>query len=59
MPTKLEKETQAEQSERFKKVAQDMINAGELDPAEAEGVVSRLLSRHDCRPSQSNPLEPE
>lgn len=44
MPKKKNQETQAEQSERFKKAAQDMIDAGDLDPDEADGLVSRILA---------------
>ena len=38
------KETQAEQSERFKKAVQDMIDAGELNPTEAEKALERLTN---------------
>lgn len=34
MPKRKKGETSAEQSERFKKLAQDMIDAGELSPTE-------------------------
>ena len=43
MPKKKMQETQAEQSERFKKDAQKLIDAGELDPDAAERSMERLL----------------
>ena len=36
MPKKQKQESQKEQSERFRKAVQDMIDAGELSPTEAE-----------------------
>lgn len=44
MPKKGREETQKEQSERFKKAVQDMVDAGELNPTEAEGAFERLMS---------------
>ena len=38
-------ETQAEQSERFKKDAQELINAGELSPTDAENALDKLVRR--------------
>jgi hypothetical protein len=43
MLTKKAKETQAEQSERFRKEAQRLIDAGELSPTEAEGKLYKAL----------------
>lgn len=44
MPKKQNAETQAEQSERFKREAQRLIDAGELSPTEAERQLDRILS---------------
>ena len=44
MPTKSRKETQEEQSARFKTEAQKLIDAGELNPTEADKRLSELLS---------------
>lgn len=43
MPPKKNPETQAEQSERFKKDAQRLIDAGELSPTEADAVLDKLV----------------
>ena len=43
MPKKKRHERQAEQSARFKKDAQELIDAGELNPTEAEEAVERLV----------------
>ena len=43
MPKKQKQETQKEQSERFKKAVQDMIDAGELNPTEAEEALDGLV----------------
>jgi polyhydroxyalkanoate synthesis regulator phasin len=45
MPKKKRHETQAEQSERFKKDAQKLIDAGELSPTEAEKGLEGLVKR--------------
>lgn len=45
MPKKLRQESQAEQSKRFKRDAQRLADAGELDPTEADAAVSRLIRR--------------
>lgn len=42
MPKKQRQETQAEQSERFKRDAQKLIDAGELNPTDAEAAMDRL-----------------
>lgn len=44
MPKKAKVETQKDQSERFKKALQDMIDAGELSPTEADANFDRLMS---------------
>jgi polyhydroxyalkanoate synthesis regulator phasin len=45
MPKKSTKETPEEQSERFKHEAQKLIDAGELNPTEAEEALDRLTKR--------------
>ena len=45
MPKKLKPESEQEQSERFKRDAQRLIDAGELDPERGEGAIADLLSR--------------
>jgi hypothetical protein len=45
MPKKKRQETQEEQSERFKRDAQKLIDDGELDPIEAEAAVNRLVRK--------------
>jgi polyhydroxyalkanoate synthesis regulator phasin len=43
MPRKAKIESQAEQSERFKREAERMIAAGELSPTEAEAAIENVL----------------
>ena len=43
MPKKAKVETQAEQSARFKRDAQGLIDAGELSPTEAERALEELI----------------
>lgn len=45
MPKKLKHETQAKQSARFRRDAQKLIDAGELNPTEAEEAVRRLVRK--------------
>ena len=45
MPKKLKPESEAEQSERFRSDAQKLIDAGELDPREAERMVDEIVRR--------------
>lgn len=45
MPKKQNAETQAEQSERFKREAQRLIDAGELSPTEAERAMDDMLKQ--------------
>jgi len=44
MPKKQRKETQAEQSARFKAEVQRLIDAGELSPTEAEEALDKLVA---------------
>lgn len=47
MAKKEKQESQTEQSERFQRLVQDMVDAGELSPTEAderfEGAIRRVL----------------
>jgi polyhydroxyalkanoate synthesis regulator phasin len=43
MPKQKRKETQAEQSERFRKAVQDLVDAGELNPTEAEAALDKMV----------------
>jgi polyhydroxyalkanoate synthesis regulator phasin len=43
--TKPKKETQAEQSRRFEKAVQDLIDAGELSPTEAEERFEKAMNK--------------
>lgn len=45
MPKQKKQESQAEQSERFRKAVQDMIGAGELSPTVAEAVFERAMDK--------------
>jgi hypothetical protein len=45
MPPKKNPESPKEQSERFKRDAQKLIDAGELDPTEAEKGLEGLVKR--------------
>lgn len=43
MPKKAKQESQAEQSQRFRKEAQRLIDAGELNPTAAAAAMDRLM----------------
>lgn len=45
MAKKAKQESQAEQSERFRKAVQDMVDAGELSPTEAEERFERAVKK--------------
>lgn len=45
MPKKTQSETPEEQSERFKREAQKLIDAGELSPADADAALDRIIKR--------------
>lgn len=45
MPKKKRQETQAEQSDRFKRDAQRLIDAGELNPTEADAALDKLVRK--------------
>ena len=44
MPKKSKPESEAEQSERFRREAQKLIDAGELDPRKGENEIERLIA---------------
>lgn len=52
MPKKKVQETQAEQSERFKKAVRDMIDAGELNPTDADEALDKLTRRSSTQDSK-------
>lgn len=45
MPKKKVQETQAEQSERFRKTVRDLVDAGELNPTDADAAFERLMTK--------------
>lgn len=45
MPKKSKPESEVEQSERFQKEAQKLIDAGALDPIAGEALLSEILRR--------------
>jgi polyhydroxyalkanoate synthesis regulator phasin len=45
MPKKKQAETQAEQSERFRRAVQELVDAGELNPTEADEMFERLIRK--------------
>lgn len=49
MPKKAKPETPAEQSARFKREAQKLINAGELSPTDATAAMDRLVREAKTR----------
>ena len=52
MPKKKKHESQETQSRRFKRDAQRLIDAGELNPTEAEGALERILKREAPDPEK-------
>ena len=49
MPKKKNQETQQEQSARFEKAVRDLVDAGELNPTDADEALSKLVSKQDRR----------
>lgn len=45
MAKKAKQESQAEQSEKFRRLVQDMVDDGDVDPAKAEAEFERLVGR--------------
>lgn len=51
MPKKKNQESQEEQSERFKIAVRDLVDAGELNPTEADNAMDRLVrTAHLAKP---------
>ena len=44
MPKKKNQESQAEQSERFRKTVRDLVDAGELNPTDADRAFDKLVT---------------
>jgi polyhydroxyalkanoate synthesis regulator phasin len=51
MPKKKNQESQAEQSERFKKAVRDLVDAGELNSIEADKALDGIVKRTPSRKS--------
>lgn len=51
MPKKQNAESQKDQSERFKREAQNLIDVGELSPTEADKQMDRMLRQKATKPS--------
>ena len=49
MPKKKQPESPEEQSERFRRDAQAMIDAGELSPTDADAALDRLVRKQKRR----------
>lgn len=45
MPKKAKQESDAEQAERFRRDAQRLIDAGELNPTEADAALDKLVQK--------------
>ena len=45
MPKKKHQETQQEQSERFNKTVRELVDAGELNPTEADSAFEKLMGK--------------
>lgn len=54
MPKKKQTETQAEQSERFRRAVQELVDAGELSPTEADERFEQLM-REIASPNRPSP----
>lgn len=57
MPKKAKPESDEEQSERFKRDAQELINAGELSPTEGESALDRLVKRQTKSAQRDSPVQ--
>lgn len=49
MPKKQGDETPEEQSERFRREAQRLVDAGELSPTDADEGLDRIMRNHSVR----------
>ena len=45
MPKKQNQESQEQQSERFKKTVRDLVDAGDLSPADADAAFDKMMNR--------------
>lgn len=54
MPKKKEKLSQERQSEMFRKTVQELIDAGELNPIDADEALNRLVSQANAEPVKRN-----
>jgi polyhydroxyalkanoate synthesis regulator phasin len=54
MAKKKNQESQKEQSERFQKLVQDMVDAGELNPTETDENFSRVMDKISRAPVKQN-----
>jgi polyhydroxyalkanoate synthesis regulator phasin len=54
MAKKKNQESQKEQSERFQKLVQDMVDAGELNPTETDENFSRVMDKIFRAPVKQN-----
>lgn len=52
MPKKKNQESQEEQSERFEKAVRDLVDAGELNPTEAQEDFENLMGKVKIEPRQ-------
>ena len=49
MPKKKNEESQADQSERFKKAVQELVDAGELSPTDADSAMDTLVKQSSLK----------
>jgi hypothetical protein len=54
MPKKSKPETPEEQSERFRREAQKLIDAGELNPEEGKSALERIVAKPFSVPKADN-----
>jgi polyhydroxyalkanoate synthesis regulator phasin len=57
MPKKKNPETQEQQSERFRKVVRELVDAGELNPTEADKAFEQALANSSLRHSKNQSVE--
>ena len=56
MPTKQKREAQEEQAKRFIREAQRLIDAGELNPTEADAALDRVVRNGSLEPKEGSSL---
>ena len=54
MPKKKHEESPEEQSKRFREEAQKLIDAGELNPTEADAAMDRLVRKAAAKPPSAD-----